>query len=410
MNPIKAALIGIGGFGKAHTEIISRLTREGVLSCPAFCEPNADKSPEQKEQLEAIGARHYADYREMLKHPGLDFVVIATPIPLHKQMCIDALETGIPVLLEKPPAVAIEDLDAMIEVQRRTGRLAAVQFQNTSGKAFRLMLQQLREGLIGELKTVTAVGMWKRTQQYYDRTYWAGAIVYNGEYVLDGTLCNPFAHLVHNALLAAGAGHAAQAEPKWVQAELYKGHDIESEDTACVRVMTKNDVLVHIYTTLCNAANETPYIKVEGTAGQLHWTYENKLTYTDEQGKTENYSFGDESLLRNMYINMIQNTRGEEDELFCSLAESRSFLLTANGAFTSTGRIHPIPKEALDIRPEEDTIATTIPGIRELFSEASERGKLFSELSIPWSVPGAKVEMSGYRKLRLPMSDVLPES
>ncbi|UUZ79109.1 hypothetical protein LJK88_28250 [Paenibacillus sp. P26] len=309
-------------------------------------------------------------------------------------------------MLEKPPAVAIEDLDAMIEVQRRTGIPAGVFFQNTSGKAFRLMLQKLREGVIGELKTVTAVGMWKRTQQYYERTYWAGSIVYNGQYVLDGTLCNPLAHLVNNALISAGAGDPGQAEPRWVQAELYKGHDIESEDTACVRVQTQNNVQVHLYTTLCNDQNDTPYIRLEGTAGQMHWSYDNKLTFTGPEGQLESFQFEEESLFRNMYVNMCEYLRGDAERLYSSLADCRSFVMTANGAFTSTGSIHSIPKDALDIRPENDTIATTIIGVQELFASASGSGKLFSELSVPWGVQTTKVDMSGYKKLQLGMLGV----
>ncbi|WP_186445713.1 Gfo/Idh/MocA family protein [Paenibacillus cremeus] len=401
MNQLKAALIGIGGFGKSHTAMISKLASEGIISCAAFCEPNADKFEKERDILQSLGAQHYTDYRDMLKHPDLDFVIIATPIPLHKRMCIDALEQGVPVLLEKPPAVAIEDLDAMIEVQQRIGQPVAVNFQNTSSQSFLQLLQSIREGRIGKVASVVAVGMWKRTQQYYERNNWAGTLRYNGEYVLDGSMCNALSHLWQNSLLAAGAGDPEQAQPQWIEAELYKGHPIESEDTVCAKIRSKNGVLVHMYTTLCNENNDTPYIKVIGDKGELQWNYDQSLRLTDGEGKIHNFEFEKEDLMRNMYMNLIRRIRGEETKLFCDLAACRNFVLTANGAFTSSGLVHPIPEGALDIASDETTVTTAIKGIRELVKEASEKQQLFSETAVQWAVRTQRVDLRDYRQLQL---------
>ncbi|MCZ8515924.1 Gfo/Idh/MocA family oxidoreductase [Paenibacillus filicis] len=401
MKPLQVGLIGIGGWGKLHVGMIAELAREGLIHCAAYCEPYADRFGEQAQTLNSLGAAHYTDYQDMLKHPGLDFAVVATPIPLHKRMCIDALQLGVPVLLEKPPAVTIEDLDEMIEVQSRTGVPAAVQFQNTSGKAFRQLLSELREGRIGKIMNVTAVGMWKRSEKYYSRTYWAGAIRYRGEYVLDGTLLNPFSHLLHNAFVAAGAGDPAAAEPVTVQAELYKGHRIESEDTAAVRIRAKNGVSLHIYTTLCHDKSEIPYIDIEGESGRMRWYYNHRLHYASSAGQEEELVFEDEKLVRNMYLNMIRHLRGEEESLFCPLQNSRSMLLAANGAFTSSGIIRAVPEEQVKQLPEDDTTFAVIDGIDKIIAEASIGRKLFSEIGVPWAVHTPEIEMVRYRKLQL---------
>ena len=54
------------------------------------------------------------DYKEMIKRPDLDGIVVATPDFLHAQMVIDSLEAGKFVYCEKPLATTVEDADRMI--------------------------------------------------------------------------------------------------------------------------------------------------------------------------------------------------------------------------------------------------------------------------------------------------------
>jgi len=410
MKPLQVALIGIGGIGKLHLELITRLTEEGRLSCIAYCDPNPAANPEQAALLDSVGARHYEDYRVMLDtHPGLDAVAIVTPIPLHKPMFLHAMERGLHVFMEKPPCVAIEDLDEMLAAAERSGKLAAINFQNTSGSAFRMLLQELQAGLIGEIRSVTGVGMFHRNHAYFDRAPWAGKLGQNGAYVLDGPTMNALSHLLNNCLFAAGAGHPESAEPRSVQAELYHANRIESEDTSCIRIKAKNGVSVHYYATLCGSESTQPFIKVAGTKGELEWTYGNTLTLRTPEGETKEYAFAATGQFNdqfyNMYDNFLQVLNGEADRLFCSLADCRSFLLAANGAFTASGLIHPVAEPyALDAHAADGKPYTYIPAISGHMEQAAAAGKLYSELDIPWAVATAEIDMTDYKRLHAPMA------
>lgn len=402
MRKFRAAIIGIGGFGAEHVELLMDLAKEGQAEVVAFAEMNVDANREPFDKLTAIGASHYEDYERMLTdHPEIEFVVIATPIAAHKPMCVRVLEMGFHVLVEKPPAVTIQDIDEMISAQRASGRLCQVNFQNTAGSAFKEMLARLGAGEIGRVSQVTGVGMWKRAKAYYDRTRWAGKLTHNGQYVLDGTFNNPFAHLLNNCLLAAGAADSSRASPKSVQAELYRANEIEGDDVSCIRIVTLDGVAVNFYAMLCHESNEVPSISVRGTEGEMSWSYDNKLTIRSGN-EEEVYSYERENLMRRMYLNLMQAIEDAVTPLYCPIDACRSFVLVSNGAYESATAVRRIPAQFVSEREEGGSSVRLLPGLSERMKEISERGLLYSESPFAWATATNPVRMEGYNRFDLP--------
>ncbi len=397
MDKCKVGLIGIGGFGKFHIDVIKKLARQGRLELVAFADPYITDY-ETYESLIASGVKYYQDYMDMLaQHLDISIVSICTPIHLHKRMAISTMEKGFNVFVEKPPAATIQDMDAMIFAQEKYGVLCGVNFQNTSGKAFRMLIRKLREGVLGDIRSVSGVGMWKRTNDYYERNDWAGKLILGGSYILDGTINNPFAHLVNNCLITAGCGDVVNLGLKSVQAELYKGHDIEGEDTACIRILTADGIEIRIYTTLCHTENALPYIRVEGTDGTALWKYDNTLQIIKGNGTKEEYRYEDEDLMMNMYRNFIDVLEGKEKELYSPLKACRNFVLSVNGAFESAKSTVKIPDSYLTICRENNTQAVYIDNIATVIDRAFREGKLLSEIPLEWSVKTDEFTLSNYR-------------
>lgn len=63
----------------------------------------------------------YRDFREMLRHPGLNAVAVFTPAPLHAWMAVAALEAGKHVISAVPAGLNEEQLETILEAVRRTG-------------------------------------------------------------------------------------------------------------------------------------------------------------------------------------------------------------------------------------------------------------------------------------------------
>ncbi|MCV4233725.1 Gfo/Idh/MocA family oxidoreductase [Virgibacillus sp. LDC1] len=402
MKICRTTLIGIGGFGAQHVNIMQKLAGEGSLQVVAFAEPNVDAHQESYGKLTALGAIHYTDYVQMLTlHPDIDFVVIVTPIPTHKPMCIQVMRMGFHVLVEKPPAITIQDLDEMIAVQRETGRLCQVNFQNTSGQAFRTLLERLGSGVLGHVEHVVGVGMWKRSRSYYDRTRWAGKLVSDGQYVLDGTFNNPFAHLLHNCLLAAGVEGAPGLHPESVQAELYHVNDIEGDDISCIRVVMANEASVHFYAMLCHETSEVPSIAVYGTRGEAHWNYQNKLTIRAQDGE-EDLAFGPADLMRNMYQNLLEAIETPGRTLFSPIEACRSFVLVSNGAYESARAVRSIPGRFVTEQEDSDSTVRLLSGLSDKMRDVAAKRQLYSEYPLPWASPTLPFRMESYSRFELP--------
>jgi len=90
----------------------------------AWCDVQPERLRKRREKFPEIAG--YADYRELLRHPGLDLVVIATPNEFHCEMACAFLEAGIHVCLEKPMGITRCEMDRLLEVARRSTAQLAV--------------------------------------------------------------------------------------------------------------------------------------------------------------------------------------------------------------------------------------------------------------------------------------------
>src|SRR5271157_4342180 len=96
-NPVRYGIIGTGTEGCTLLKFLAT-NPEGrcIASCDIY-------PPNLKKGVETIGSNPetYVEYRKMLERKDMDAVVIATPLNLHAQMVVDALNAGKHVFVEK---------------------------------------------------------------------------------------------------------------------------------------------------------------------------------------------------------------------------------------------------------------------------------------------------------------------
>lgn len=105
----------------------------------AVCDVLAERADQYAREF---GAAHaYTDYREMLAKEQLDCVFVVTNYdeegrPRYPQIAIDAMRAGCHVWIEKPPAASLDEVDAMIAMERETGKFVQVGFKKMFNPAY----------------------------------------------------------------------------------------------------------------------------------------------------------------------------------------------------------------------------------------------------------------------------------
>jgi 2-hydroxy-4-carboxymuconate semialdehyde hemiacetal dehydrogenase len=116
---MKVALAGQGAFGIKHLEAIQNIPGIEVVSL-AGGRPAGTEEVAKKWKIP-----HWtSDFGEMLKQPGIEAVIIASPTQIHAQQAIQAMRAGKHVLIEIPIADTLADSEEILSVANQTGVVA----------------------------------------------------------------------------------------------------------------------------------------------------------------------------------------------------------------------------------------------------------------------------------------------
>jgi myo-inositol 2-dehydrogenase/D-chiro-inositol 1-dehydrogenase len=99
----------------------------------------------------------FEDYQELLARTDVDVVTIGTPDHWHVKMAIDACRAGKDVYVEKPISLTVNEGKLLRDVVKETGRVVQVGSWQRSDHRFRLAVEMVRQGRIGDLQRVEVV-------------------------------------------------------------------------------------------------------------------------------------------------------------------------------------------------------------------------------------------------------------
>ncbi len=110
--------------------------------------------------------RLYENYKELLRDPNIELVVIALPLHLHAQATIDALRAGKHVLCEKLMAWNIKMCKEMIKVADETGMLLSIGHQRHYSMLYAHANEVVKSGVLGDVNHIRA--LWHRNNTVRD--------------------------------------------------------------------------------------------------------------------------------------------------------------------------------------------------------------------------------------------------
>ncbi|MCC6611325.1 MAG: Gfo/Idh/MocA family oxidoreductase [Burkholderiales bacterium] len=143
--------MGAGRWGKRYIATISAMENVRLVHL-------ASTNPESA-SLVRPDCRLSRDWHELTTDKTLDGIILATPPATHAEMALEAIARGIPVLVEKPMTLSVNDAHAVVEQARRAGVLVMVDHTHLFSCAFRTL--EARGASLGDLsRTRSSGGNW----------------------------------------------------------------------------------------------------------------------------------------------------------------------------------------------------------------------------------------------------------
>ena len=398
MNTMRVLLAGVGGYGAGYLDAMLDHGDEMGLELVGAVDPAPRACNRLADLEERVGTVH--DTLDAFYERGeADLAVISAPIHLHAPLTIAALEHGSHVLCEKPVAGTIQDALAMAAAANEYGRTVAIGYQWSFSETIRAIRRDLAAGRFGVPLQMKTLAFWPRPVSYYGRTSWAGALrAPDGSWVLDSPVNNATAHYLHNALFVLGSDGG---RPLSVAAELYRANEIESFDTAALRVETASGAEVLFYTAHPVPSRVGPVIHYRCSEADIYCTDPGHFYARFADGTIEDYGFPNFHQ-HGKLERMARRLRAGEPPA-CSVDDASYQLLATCGAHESaeiTGfpadivRRWELPAGMAGPSPD---VLTWVDGLEDAFTQAYGQGALPSELgSVPWSRSGVSVDLQGY--------------
>ena len=161
-NRIHVGAIGTGRISRGHD--LPGIWQHDIARVMAACDLDSKRMEDAKTLINGYyskqtgkpydGVAGYTNYHDLLANKDVDAVVISTPDHWHCLIAIDAVEAGKDVYLQKPASLTIAEGRALSDAVQRSGRIFQIGSQQRSTVQFRYAAELVRNGRIGQIKTV----------------------------------------------------------------------------------------------------------------------------------------------------------------------------------------------------------------------------------------------------------------
>ena len=270
----------------------------------------------------------FGSYQEMLDSGKVDAVYVSLPNHLHAEWSIKAMQAGVHVLCEKPFAITLDQVDAMIAAKEQTSMVLAEAFMYRHHPQTRKAGELVHSGKLGEISLVRGTFDFAFESRENVRLVpeWGGGCLWDvGVYPLS------FAQYIYGG------------PPDWVMGAQWLG-DSGVDETFSGQMGYPGNRFGQI-----GAAFRTPFytfVEVIGTKGRLHidkpfiGVEDSHMIFYDQKGKAKTISVPKPYL----YLGEIEDMHAailDGKPNYISLEETRNHIRTVLALYESarTGQV-----------------------------------------------------------------------
>lgn len=151
---LRVGIIGTGGIAESHiNSYLKQPDVEIVAAVDLIPGKAADFLKRHK-----VDAPAFVDYKEMIDTVPMDAVSVCTYNRTHKECTVYALEHGIPVLLEKPMTVTLDEAVEICKAEKKSGKIVSVGFQPRMDANMQMIKKIVESGELGRVYYVQTGG------------------------------------------------------------------------------------------------------------------------------------------------------------------------------------------------------------------------------------------------------------
>lgn len=155
--------VGAGGQGSSLIRSLAQLPNAKIIAMCDIFEPNLKKGV----SLAGSNPKTFSEYRKMLESKDIDAVTIATPLHMHAEMVMAALDAGKHVFVEKCMAYSVAQCDEMVKAAKAHAKLVLqVGHQHRFDPVIRKVVAMSRDGALGKVTHIRCNwhrnGDWRR--------------------------------------------------------------------------------------------------------------------------------------------------------------------------------------------------------------------------------------------------------
>lgn len=247
---MKVGLLGTGAIANKHAQAYRNIGFQ-LIACSNQTETRG------REFARRWGAEFVADYRDLCRYPGLDFIDVCTFPDFHLQPVEVCAAIQRPVQVQKPIATHRETARQMIDIARAAGIQFGVMSQHRFDDATIFLKRALAAGRLGKLLQADAYVKWFRSDEYYSRPIKGSWQTEGG-----GALINQAIHQIDILLHLMGPVRAVSGN--W---QLGAMHRIESEDIVNAVLSYESGTTGVIQASTAFWPGYTERIEIHGTKG-----------------------------------------------------------------------------------------------------------------------------------------------
>lgn len=270
---MRFGIVGCGGIGTLHAELIASMPERASLVAVADAVPAAAKTLGERYNVPAGST-----VEDLCADPAVEAISVCLPNGQHAAAAVAALQAGKHVVVEKPIDVSLAAADRIITAERGGDRTVAVISQRRFQPAFAAVHAAVVAGRLGRLTYGSVHTPFWRPQEYYDSADWRGTWAGEG----GGALINQGSHGLDLLLWLLGEPVAVSAFAATLAHER-----IEVEDTLTATIRFASGAVGTFAATTAEYPGGTVRLEIGGDAGRAVVEHETLQSLETRDGAAE---------------------------------------------------------------------------------------------------------------------------